>query len=182
MVMQRTIVSADEFDHLMTLPEHAERHFELIHGEMVEVVSNGYSSEIAALFVAVLFNWVQIHPLERVTGADGGYMVNGERYIPDAAYISKVKQPTRSYAAYNPLAPDLAVEVLSPGNTPAQIRTKVFNYIQAGTVVWLVDPDQQQVEVYAPGQPAQILGMTDTLEGGNLLSGFTLAINTIFPL
>ncbi|MBC8100832.1 MAG: Uma2 family endonuclease [Armatimonadetes bacterium] len=178
--MQHTLVTADEFDHLIAQPEHAERHFELIHGEMVEVVSNGYSSEIGALLVAVLFNWVQINPLGRVTGADGGYMVNGERYIPDAAYITKASQPARSYAAYNPLPPDVAVEVLSPGNTPAQIRTKVFNYVQAGTVVWLVDPDQQQVEVYAPGQSAQILGMDDTLEGGDLLPGFKLAINTIF--
>ncbi|MEJ5197516.1 MAG: SdrD B-like domain-containing protein, partial [Anaerolineae bacterium] len=49
-----------------------------------------------------------------VTGADGGYRVGDERYIPDVAFVSQSRQPAPSRDAYNAIAPDLAVEVLSP--------------------------------------------------------------------
>jgi Uma2 family endonuclease len=116
----------------------------------------------------------------RVTGADGGYVVSGERYIPDVAFISKEKQPEPSHEAYNTTPPDLAVEVLSPSNDPGDIRIKLFNYLRAGTVVWLVDPDKKEVEVYASGQ-AKKLGLDSILDGGDVLPGFTLPVKEIFP-
>ncbi|MGQ9889985.1 MAG: Uma2 family endonuclease [Aggregatilineales bacterium] len=85
-----------------------------------------------------------------MTGADGGYVVGGERYIPDVAFISFTRQPEPSHAAYNPQPPDLAVEVLSPPDKAAVLRIKIVNYLRAGTAVWLVDPAQKTVEIYTP--------------------------------
>lgn len=107
-------------------------------------------------------------------------MVSGERYIPDAAFISKTRQPTPSHDAYNPLAPDLAVEVVSPTDDPAAMRIKVVNYLRAGTTAWVVDPYKKHVEVYAPGQPVRIMGINDILDGGTLLPGFMLTVKDIF--
>src|SRR5690349_21483398 len=125
MVVQTARMSLEEFEQFIALPENAERSFELVGGEIVEVVSNSESSEIGGLFVTALNNFVRPRGLGRVTPADGGYMISGEPYIPDAAFISKEKQPKRLRVAYNPVPPDLAVEVLSPSSTPAQMRIKI---------------------------------------------------------
>ena len=180
MVVQTKPVTAEEFERFVMLPENAERLFELVGGEIVEVVSNSESSELGALMIILLGSFVRPRGLGRITGADGGYIISGERYLPDCAYISKAKQPKRSRVAYNPTPPDLAVEVLSPSNTPTEMRIKIVNYLRAGVLVWVVDPDLQRVEVYAPDQPPRILGLTDTLDGGSVLPGFTLAVKDIF--
>ena len=114
------------------------------------------------------------------TGADGGYRVVGESYIPDVAFISKAREPEPSREAYNPNPPDLAVEVLPPSNDADDMRIKVVNYLAVGTQVWVVQPDEQQVEVYIPGQLVTVLAIDGILDGRNLLPGFTLKISDIF--
>lgn len=87
MVSQPALITADTFDEFIARPENRDRLFELIHGEIVEVVSNGESSEIGMLTGDFLTVFVRQHKLGRVTGADGGYMAAGERYIPDQAPV-----------------------------------------------------------------------------------------------
>jgi Uma2 family endonuclease len=174
-------MTVEEFDRFVLLPENAERTFEYIGGEIAEVVSNNYSSMIGMFVGAMMTVFVHEHKLGYVTGADGGYRVSGERYIPDAAFISKARQPEPSHEAYNPNPPDLAVEVLSPTNEADQIRIKIVNYLLAGTTVWLVDPDKKHVEVYVPNQSPITIGIDETLEGGTVLPGFKLPMREIFP-
>ena len=125
--------------------------------------------------------YVEDNDLGYVTGADGGYMVGGNRFIPDVGYISKARQAEPSHEAYNPNAPDLAVEVLSPTDDRDSLRLKVAAYLVAGTTLWVVDPDAKQVEVYGPGNTPVVLGADDTLNGGDVLPGFTLAVKAVFP-
>lgn len=174
-------VSIEEFEKIAALPENADRRLEYIGGEIVEVVSSSEASEIAMRIAIKIGNHVEAHQLGRVTGADGGYKVSGEDYIPDVAFISNVRQPKRPNVAWNPLAPDLAVEVVSPTDRPTVIADKVANYPLAGTLLWYVFPDDKQVKVYAPGQPAKTLGIDDVLDGGKVLPGFKLAVKDIFP-
>jgi Uma2 family endonuclease len=173
--------TTEEFDRFVTLPENADRLFEYCAGEVVEVVSNNYSSEIAMLIGAMLVLFVKKERLGHVTGADGGYVVAGQRFIPDVAFISSSRQPHPSREAYNPSPPDLAVEVLSPSDDSANLRMKVVSYLKAGTVVWVVDPDKKQVEIYAPDQLPKTANLDDTLAGGDVLPGFTLPVKDIFP-
>ncbi|MEO8612265.1 MAG: Uma2 family endonuclease [Chloroflexota bacterium] len=182
MALQIEHLPVEEFDKFALLPENADKLYEYIGGEIVEVVSNNLSSEIAGLILMFVGLFVRQHDLGRVTGADGGYRVSGERYIPDVGFISKIKQPEPSREAYNPNPPDLAVEVLSPGNDERDMRIKIVNYLRAGTTVWLVDPDNQAVEVYSPKAPPKTLGIDHMLEGGDVLPGFTLAVKDIFPV
>ena len=147
----------------------------------MEVVSNNYSSAVGMLVGAMITVHVQQHRIGIVTGADSGYMIGNERYIPDVAFISHARQPKPSHDAYNPTPPDLAVEVLSLTNDDEKLRVKVTNYMAAGVVVWVVDPDRKTVEVYQAGHPVTILQEPDVLDGGDILPGFQLAVGSIFP-
>jgi Uma2 family endonuclease len=181
MVLDLQPMTADVFDFFLQNPENASRNFELIAGEIVEkMVSNPRSSKIGIRISGHLSVWVEDRGLGVVTGADGGYSINGERYIPNAAYISKARQPVQPSDAYNPLAPDLAVEVLSLTNNDVQMRFKVVNYLAAGTLTWVIDPVRQRVEVYQPGHPPKILASDENLIGGDVLPGFYLTKKSIF--
>ena len=180
MVLQQKVMTAEEFEIFAQLPENANRLLEFIGGRIVEVVSNGRSSELGAIMVGFLTNFVYPNKLGRVTGADGGYRVMGERYIPDAAFISKKRQPVPSLEAYNPSPPDLAVEVLSPSNDESEMRKKIVNYLLAGTMVLVLDSDRKEVEIYAPGKSPLTVGMDGFIDGGDVLLGFQVAVKDIF--
>jgi Uma2 family endonuclease len=181
MVVQTRRMTVEEFERFVDLPENADRLFEYIGGEIVEVPSNPYVSKIAVRISRHLGNYVDERDLGHVTGEAGGYMVAGERYAPDVAFISKQRQPELPQRGYNPNPPDLAVEVLSPSNDPGDIHIKITNYTLAGTVVWLVNPAKKQVTVFTPGQPGKRASTDDILDGGDVLPGFTLAVKDIFP-
>jgi Uma2 family endonuclease len=173
--------AVEEFDRFADQPENSGRDFELIAGRIVEkMVSRPRQSSVAARLLILMGSFVLQHKLGRVTGADGGYQVGPERYIPDVAYISKSRQPLQPDEAYNPLPPDLAVEVLSPSNTDDEMRIKIGNYSAAGTVVWVLDPDRQRVEVYQAGQPVTVLQLGAMLDGGAVLPGFAVALADLF--
>jgi len=180
MLLQTQYVTEEEFDRFVMLPENRDRNFEYIAGEIVEVVSNSKSSSIGGRLIGRVSVHVEDNDLGRVTGADGGYVIFGERYIPDAAFISYKKQPVDPEVAYNPVAPDLAIEVLSPGNTETEMTRKIGNYLVAGTVVWVADYVTKTIDVYTPNQPRKTLRLGDFLEGGDVLPNFRLALAQIF--
>lgn len=176
------LISATEFDAFVTRPENVNRLFELVGGEIIEVVSNPYSSKIASRVNTFIGMYLLQNDIGHLTGADGGYIVSRERYIPDVAFISYARQPELAYdAGYVPNAPDLAVEVLFPGNTEEEIAVKIANYLAAGTTVWMLRIMEKRVVVFRPGQPVQTLGLEATLDGGDVLPGFTLPMKDIFP-
>lgn len=173
-------VNKEQFYEFVMRPENRDRNFEYIAGEIVEVVSNGKSSREGNRLVARVTVYVEDNDLGRCTGADGGYVIAGEDYIPDGAFISYARQPEESNEAYNPLAPDLAIEMLSPGNTKDEMTHKIGNYMAAGTVVWVGNPETRIIDVHIPGQPVKRLRVGDILEGGDVLPGFKMAVAAIF--
>jgi len=171
-----------EFDEWVNLPEQADQLYEFIGGEIVEVPSNIYVSNVASRINRRLGNFVEDNELGFVTGEAGGYMVSGERYAPDVAYLSNAKQEKLLYkSGYNSIPPDLAVEVLSPDDSERNLAIKVANYLAAATVVWVVRPDKKEVEIFIPGQPVTVLNVNDTVDGGDVLPGFSLPVKDIFP-
>lgn len=180
--MFTTRVPVEEFEHFVEQPENADKLFEYIGGEIVEVPSNATASKYSQIIAGEIYIFIKGKDLGHLTGEAGGYMVAGERYAPDVAFISKTKQPDLAEEGYNPNPPDLAVEVDFPSTYQSQknLRTKVVNYLAAGTLVWLVIPEVKEVEIYAPGQPKRTAGINDVLDGGNVLPGFKLAVKDIF--
>lgn len=181
MGVQTQRMTVEAFEAFAAQPDNADRKLEFIGGEIVEVVTNSYCSIVAYEIGGEIRNYVKKTKAGYITGADGGYVVGNDRYIPDVGFISKAKQPTAPRDTFIPHAPDLAVEVISPTGKPQETRIKVITYVAAGTVVWLIDPEQKTVEVYTPGPRVTTLGLDDTLDGGDVLPGFTLAVRDIFP-
>ncbi|HLV33607.1 MAG TPA: Uma2 family endonuclease [Spirillospora sp.] len=184
MVLRTQLVTAEQFDELMQRPDRGDTIYELISGEIVEVPSNAYASNIAQLIGFFIRLFIREKGIAGfVTGADGGYQVAGERYAPDVAYISKARQPELAREGYNPNPPELAVEVISDETNLEEqrhLRRKITNYLAAGTIVWVVLPVSQMVEVHTPGQPLKTLYADDTLDGGDVLPGFQLPVKAIF--
>lgn len=180
MLTHTPVMSVEAFEQFAALPDNADKRLEWIGGEIVEVVSNNTPSEIAARIMVLLGLFVLSNKLGRLMGADGGYMVQGERYIPDVSFISFKKQPQRSTHTWNLNAPDLAVEVVSPSDNIPLLMIKVANYLAAGTLVWVVYPDERTVHVFAPGDNPRILHESDTLDGGQVLPGLKLAVEDVF--
>lgn len=162
--------------------QHPDLRVEWVGGEIVEVPSNPYSSQIAALLIFYLQLYIRNGGRAgHITGEGGGYQVVGERYAPDVAFVAAERQSALPYDGFNPIAPDLAVEVVSPTDSVRHYVTKVSNYLAAGTVVWVIYPASQQVAIHAPTQPVQVLSADDVLTGGDVLPDFSVTVRELFP-
>ena len=164
--------------------ERENRLFELVDGVLVEKTMGAYESMLAVEIARLLANWVKPRKLGTVLGADGTLRLKNRLIrIPDVAYLSSKKFPRGRFPRQKapPLAPDLAVEVLSERNTKREMGDKLREYFAAGTrAVWYVDPKKQQIRVYTSPQRCRVLGEHQTVDGGKVLPGFELSIHDLF--
>ena len=178
MAMQKTSVSIKEFEHFVNLPENAERRFELINGEIVEMAASRIrNSELGDILVFAVRLFCRDHSLPcHTTSGDGDYNILGHVICPDFAY-----KPTPMSDDYPDQEPPLwAVEIISPTDKATEIRKKRQIYQQAGILLWEVYRPLQRIDVYAPEQPVRTFGIDDTLDGGDVLPGFRLAVKELF--
>lgn len=178
------LMTADEFEEFLALPENADRNFELIHGKMVEKVASQEHGRTTGIIFGWIFIFLQQNPI-------GHGEIEVRHRMPDDPHNSRqpdlsvtldtVTPPVKRGAVLK--MPDLAVEVKSPTNTYLEQREKAAYYIQNGSrMVWLVFPEKRLVEVYRPGMDVEILDINDTLTGYDVLPGFALPVKTIFGL
>ena len=101
---------------------------------------------------------------------------------PDVAFLAIDRVPEEGIPkGFWPLAPDLAVEVVSPSNTASGIQEKVLEYLAAGSrAVWVVDPKTRTVTVCRSPDDLRILSRDDALETPDLLPGFRLPLAELF--
>jgi Uma2 family endonuclease len=101
---------------------------------------------------------------------------------PDVGMIRAEREPTgRGVNGWLEGAPDLAVEVMGDDATMSQLVRKALEYLSAGgRLVWIVDPDAEQVMVMTPPNAVRIVGRDDTLDGGDVLPGFTCKVAELF--
>lgn len=179
--------SADEFWELVHRPENSAKRIELIEGVIYENPLAGFEQGlISGNCLGYVGMHVRQHDLGRVTTAGTGYLIaaspDGKDTIlaPDVGFVAKARIPADKLQKYLPLAPDLAVEMVSPNDTAAEIHAKVNKYLQYGArAVWVAYPDTKTVVVHT-ASGAQTLAEMDTLDGGDVLPGFTLPVRDIF--
>jgi Uma2 family endonuclease len=151
---------------------------------LVEKPMGVYESRMAVVLIAILEPFVQQRDLGMVFGADATLrLLPGLVRLPDVSYCHWAQFPDRLLpAAQMPdLYPDLAVEVLSPSNTRAEMARKRREYFAAGTrLVWEVNPGKRTVTVYTAPDESSVLTEADTLDGGTVLPGFSLPIRDWF--
>jgi Uma2 family endonuclease len=127
---------------------------------------------------------VNLRKMGIVTSPDGMMRIRSDRIvIPDVAYISFEHLPNgRIPHEHIPsLVPDLAVEILSDGNTREEMAIKLREYMGAGTrMVWYVDPRTRSVDVHRASQQVVHLTGSDMLSGGEVLPEFETSLAAIF--
>jgi Uma2 family endonuclease len=157
---------------------------ELVDGVLVEKATGWGKSFPTVALMTILHTFVRPRNLGLVTGVDGMMrLFPGLVRIPDVAFVSWARIPGGQVptAPIPALAPDLAVEVLSPGNTRGEMERKLREYFAAGVQrVWLVDPRARTVAVYTGPEERTILNESDTLIGDPVLPGFTLVLRELF--
>jgi len=179
----REKITTREFDAFLAAPENASRRFELILGEIVEKMPTQLHAYIIQMLSGFLFVFLRQNPL--------GFALIEARYrlpdnpdddlIPDLSFVSKERGSlVRSGPA--PYMPDLAVEAQSEGQSDKFMLDKAQLYLKLGVrMVCIIYSTREIIEVLTPTD-RQLLTINDTLTGGDVLPGFSVAVRELFPV
>ena len=172
--------------HVADVNDHEDKLYELVDGVLVEKVMGAPESYVAAEILGELRVFVKKRKLGVVLGADGTLrLLPGLVRIPDVAFISFERLPGRMMPAQAvpDLAPDLAVEVLSEGNTKEEMERKLKDYFFADVrLVWYVNLKTRTAEAYTSPDQSVTIAEHEMLDGGGVLPGFRLPLRSVFDL
>jgi Uma2 family endonuclease len=161
-----------------------DRLYELVDGALVEKTMGFLEPFVACELIKRLGMFVDLHDLGIIVGSDGTVrLMPGLVRIPDLSFVSWAQLPNRTVprAPIPQLAPDLAVEVLSKGNTRGEMKRKLRDYFFAGVRrVWFVDPKRRTVEVFTAPDESRVYDQSETLDGGDVLPGLALPLKELF--
>jgi Uma2 family endonuclease len=169
---------------VLDIYQREKRRCELVDGILLEKDMGYPESMLAMALGTFLYGWVHPRKLGIVAGEAGMVrLASGLVRIPDVSFVSWDKLPNRRIPRepIPNLAPDLAVEVLSPSNTAREMANKLREFFQSGVrIVWVIDPRARTVAVYTSPQHSVTLTADQTLDGGDVLPGFTLPLQELF--
>jgi Uma2 family endonuclease len=152
-------------------------------GEVIIMVPAGWeSSERNLNLASQVFNWNERTKLGKAFDSSGGFTLpNGAVLSPDVTWIEKSRFANVSAkVAFPAIVPDFVIELRSMTDSLKTLQAKMLEYQANGVSLgWLINPQQQQVEIYRLGQPAEILQSPNNLDGENVLPGFTLDLTSI---
>ena len=171
---------------LQALPEDGFMH-EVVNGELVMSPKNHwFHGRICTRLLFAIGNFAAAHRLGAVLDSSTGFwMFNRNCRAPDVSFVPKSRLAALGFkpneTRFFPGAPNLAIEVLSENNTRAEIDERLKDFFGSGTrLAWIVDPDQQRVEVCHSPTRRQLIGSGGLLDGEDLLPGFHYAIADLF--
>ncbi len=140
-----------------------------------------YNAEVSADVVV----WNRATHLGKVFDSSTGFRLpNGAIRAPDTAWVAQPRWEVLTPAqrqGFAPLCPDFVLELASATDTIEELRAKMQEYLDNGCRLgWLIDPQTQQVEIYRPAQPVEVLHAPAMLVGEEVLPGFVLDLQRIF--
>ena len=172
----RTLLTVEEF---LRLPEPPDATYELVEGKLVTLSPGMFPHNIVRDNVLVMLRaFLAGRKLGQVVAEQSFHLFGNTIRVPDVAFI----RSGRNIALDAPIegAPDLAVEVISPSNTPREIDRRVSDYFAAGCMrVWLVYPEHREVYIHGLAGITRRRG-DDVLEDTELLPGFSVKVSTFF--
>jgi Uma2 family endonuclease len=177
------LMTADE---LLRLPMGRGERYELVEGELITMSPAGpLHGRIAVRIGGRLDQHVYAKKLGEVYGAETGFTLQRNPdtvRAPDASFVSAARvKKAGKVKGFFPGAPDLAVEVVSPNDTAEDVQEKIDEYFAAGTLlVWVIYPQTQKVVVFKSARESVVLGVSDTLEGGEVAPGFACPVGELF--
>ena len=171
-------------EQFMALPED-DNLYEYVNGELIVVANSGVEHGYLALTLGYfLTGFVRSHRLGVTCDSSTAFkMKMGNKRSPDLAFIAKERLQglKRLPKGFFEGAPDLAVEIISPNNTFAEIHNKLVEYFENGTrLVWVILPDEESVLVYHQPKPSKLLQVEDNLDGEAVITGFQLPLMELF--
>ena len=171
-------------EQFMALPED-DNLYEYVNGELIVVANSGVEHGYLALTLGYfLTGFVRSHRLGVTCDSSTAFkMKTGNKRSPDLAFIAKERLQglKRLPKGFFEGAPDLAVEIISPNNTFAEIHNKLVEYFDNGTrLVWVILPDEECVLVYHQPKPSKLLQVEDSLDGEAVITGFQLPLIELF--
>jgi Uma2 family endonuclease len=174
------LLTIEEFAHL---PDDGWRR-DLVQGRVVREPPGGFRhGRIAARIVSLLYPFVCEHGLGEIVTAETGFVLFDEPPTvrsPDIAFVTRGRLSSE-LEDFAPLAPDLAIEIVSPSNTISEIHAKVIDYLEAGTrLVWVVEPRSRSVTTYRSREDIRLLTEAEEIEGQPVLPGFRTKVSKLF--
>ena len=182
MTTQAEQITSEE---LLSRPEDGFR-YELVRGELRKMPPAGSEHGYLALRIASrLERHVDANDLGRTYTAETGFKLASDPdtvRAPDAAFVSRERvEKAGRVAGFWPGAPDLAVEVVSPGDTHAQVVEKALAWLEAGCrMVLAADPERRTVTVYRSLDDIRMLTENDAIDGADVVPGWKLPVAEIF--
>lgn len=182
MAVEPQLMTADQ---LLRLPRNGQRH-ELVNGELRTMPPAGFEhGDLTVVSAVALATFVRAHNLGRVVAGEPGFLLTRNPdtvRAPDVGFVSRERLVgVGRVRGYWPGAPDLAIEVISPNDLYTEVEEKIATWLAHGTrLVFVVNPRQQSVTVYRPGQPARRLGPDDILDGEDVVPGWKLPLRELF--
>ena len=182
MSVAHQLVTADE---LLHLPDDGFR-YELVQGELRQMAPAGEEHSITTMSIgASLYAYVRANNLGRVYAAEAGFKITTDPdtvRAPDVAFVRRERIEASGIAkGYREGAPDLVVEVISPGDLYTDVDEKVADWLDAGTrMVIIVNPRKRTVKVYRSASDIKLLQEGDTLDGGDVVPGWQMPVKEIF--
>ena len=176
------LITADE---LLQMKDDGFR-YELSRGELIKMSPAGHHhGRIALNLTTPLDQFVRANQLGSVYAAGTVFkLAEGPDVVraPDAAFIRRERvEEMGQTEGFWPGAPDLAAEVVSPGDTYAEVQDKIADWLDAGTrLVVVVNPSTQTVDLYRSRSDIRILTIDDVLDGGEVVPNWTLPVRDIF--
>jgi Uma2 family endonuclease len=183
----RTDIQPRTAEELFRMPNDGFR-YELVKGELRKMTPAGVRhGSIISRLSAALVQHVDAQALGEVFGPDTGFKLADSPdtvRAPDIAFLRKERIPAGELTEkFWPGAPDLAVEVISLGDTLYELDEKVEEYMTSGVIlVWVVNPKKRTVTVYRPGASPEVLGESDQLDGRPVLPAFQYPVAKLFEV
>ena len=175
-----TPMTADEL--LRTsLPD---KRVELVRGVLVvREPAGGRHGHVTARLAKRLMDVVEARGLGTVFAAETGFLISADPdtvRAADIAFVTRERLPDPDVPGYPALAPDLVVEVSSPGDRPGETLTKVGEWLSAGSrLVWVVDPVRRMARVYRSDGSETVVAEADALDGEDMVPGFSCRLGEI---
>jgi len=165
---------------------HLDGEFELVGGKVIQMTPPGpFNGRFDRRILRALDNYVTAHGLGEVFPNSGFILQRNPDIVraPDQAFVSAARMAASPppVVGYWEIVPDLAVEVVSPGDTAAEVQEKVAGYLEAGVpLVWVLYPQRQAVYVYRSNRDVQVIAVDGELSGEDVIPGFGILTRLIW--
>ena len=162
-----------------------EKEYEIVNGQPEEKeMAGALHSGVGTRLIIELGYYCKIHKLGAVYGADATFQIGINERLPDVSFISAARIPKEGETSSKwKIAPDLAVEVVSPNDLYRKVISKVKDYLTAGvSEVWLIEPELKIFTIYRSLTDFTVLSEDDELVSETLLPGFRLKLSELFQL